>query len=873
MRRFIILALLYLAIAGSSPASGASLVLLGTNQPATLTAFPALHTLKAFEGRIFMGYGDWNQYPAAVVTSYQPGDGTFHLEFSAYTDSIGLFREVGGKLYVPSIDPVHFQDFHDLSYRSGGVWRDHSPVGMYHVFDVATVTGNDLWIVGSKSVNDTTNDNAAVFRSLDGGRTWEDKTIQSTQFRYYWGFTLRGKFYVYDTVYTNGVGRSYYSLYNQLYKPTPIGEGNSEFVVGLAGRTPGILHVAPFNLVTFDTVGWRTAWRTAVLDFTVHGSNLFTLETGFTSTNRQIWRASSLNATQAVWQSLEFANVPTTALCVEVMDGIVYVGDAQGRLWAGRLDGETHVVPPSTVVNELSDDFGKGLSIDGNVMAVGAPDHSGGSLLSGQVSIWENQTEPQGGSQWIRQAVIDPPSPSFSGWFGKEVALKGDILAVAETGRDIARNDRGRSSLWHLYQRTDVGWERRQTNAQPYIHSIAMDGDALVVGTSTQLLFYRLVRNSSNVVSAASAGGITFSSVPSSIYEPSVRVAMESNLIVAALSGDVSRYGGPGEVRVYAPSPLGPHMLTNLLQQPWTAPPRGAPFKPDRFGFAIALKNGWLAVGAPRDDTAAMQSGAVYLYQRIRLTNGAMSFVPRQIIYCPSRQVEAAFGSSLALTDSRLIVGSSGTEMNGVRHRGTAHVYQLVETNWVSVGQIHPPVNSAGEFGSRIAAGSNWVAVASRFSETSTNLEARVALLPHLAPYDLWTTFHGLQGIDALESANADGDEADNLVEFASNLNPRLSDAEPVSPNSPNKGLPAARMVRLNDVPYLQVTLIRSRYPDALGLTYILQTSEDLMNWTTAGDAPIEVVPIDPEWEQAIYRFPMASPDGSYFCRLRVGKP
>src|SRR5690348_10141282 len=120
MGRLVFLALLFAVGGGISKVWGAGLVLLGTNQPATSTAFPSLHTLKAFNGRIYMGYGDWNQYPAVVVTSYLPSDGSFRLEFSAYTDSIGILREAGGKLYAPSIDPVHFQDFHDLSYLSDG---------------------------------------------------------------------------------------------------------------------------------------------------------------------------------------------------------------------------------------------------------------------------------------------------------------------------------------------------------------------------------------------------------------------------------------------------------------------------------------------------------------------------------------------------------------------------------------------------------------------------------------------------------------------------------------------------------------------------------------------------------------------------------
>lgn len=870
MLRLITCMLLLLADSAWLKVSAADLVLLGTNQPATVTAFPALHTLKAFEGRIYMGYGDWNQYPAAVVTSYQPSDGSFHLEFSAYTDSIGIFREVGGKLYLPSIDPVHFQDFHDLSYRSGGVWRDQSPVGMFHVFDVATVTGTDLWITGAKSVNDTTNNNAAVFRSLDGGRTWTDQTIQSTRARYYWGFPLRGNFYVRDTVYTNGIGtRVAAAPYDQFFKPTPIGEGDSQFVVGLT-REPGLLLTSSAFLMSYDTTAWRT-FRSRVWDFTCSGSNIFTLELNTALTGNQLSKGSSLTPTQAVWQSLGFANVPSDARCVEVMDGVIYVGDAQGRLWAGRLDGTPLVAPARTMVNELNDDFGKGLAIDGNTIAVGAPDHSGtgSNILCGQVTVWENLLARNGGAQWARTGVIDPPQASFSGWFGKDVALKGDVLVVAETGRDTARNDRGRSSQVHLYQRTEQGWTRRMTTNHVYIHSVATDGEFLVAGTSTQLYYYQLSRDSNDVLSASAAGGTLLTPIPTFIYEPSVKVAMEGNTIIAALSGDVSRYGGPGEVRVFEKLSSGAVVLTNTLQQTWTAPPLGSPLKPDRFGFSVALKNDWLAVGAPRDDTMAMQSGAVFLYQRTNATDGSWSFVPRQTIYPPNPQVEGAFGASVALTGPRLVVGSSGTELNGQRHHGSTYVYQFAETNWIQIGEIARPENSTGEFGSRVAVGSNWVAVASRFTDPSTNLEARITLLPHMAPYDLWASFYSLVGTDALESADTDGDGANNLVEYGCNLDPQVADAIPLVGGAA-KGLPSARFVTVGDDTYLEVIIVRRRNASMMGLGYALETGGDLENWVPTVDPPNSINQINEEWERVAYRFPVLDGQKQLFCRFRV---
>src|SRR6185503_1095544 len=126
-----------------------------------------------------------------------------------------------------------------------------------------------------------------------------------------------------------------------------------------------------------------------VYHFTVSGSNIFTLETN--APVNGLWMASSVTPSSAVWQRLNFNNVPPNAKAIEVHNGVIYVADTDGRLWGGRLDGAAINPMPVSVVNELADDFGRALSFEDDVLAVGAPDHSGPMPLSGQVTIWEQE--------------------------------------------------------------------------------------------------------------------------------------------------------------------------------------------------------------------------------------------------------------------------------------------------------------------------------------------------------------------------------------------------------------------------------------------------------------------------------------------------
>jgi hypothetical protein len=865
---------LVLAAGLAIPAAAENLVRIGFYAPAMLSGHPTIHALKAYNGRIYAGYGDYDNHPAVIVSCYRPDTGKFHLEFSAYTDSIGVFREIAGKLYVPHIDPVHYQDFKDLSYFSDGAWRDMAPHGMVHTFDIATLTGTDLWCVGSKIVTDTNFGGAAVFRSTDGGRTWKDVTVPTTATRYYYGYAFRGKFYVQDTVYDeNGVGQRIPGAGSSwLAKTRTIRSGTNELVLGLIPpQGPGLAFQGPAQI--YGLIG-QVAY-----DFAWDGTWIYLLK------GDGLYRRPFPAASGEPFERMPIDGVSTNSRSLEIMDGVAYVADVQGYLWAGRLDGEPMILPPAPTVNELADEFGRGLAVDGNKVIVGSPGQFVRSILAGQASVWEPTPGENDESGWTRTAVIDPPGPSFSGWFGKDVAAKGDVLVIAETGRDATSRERGYSSQAHLYQRTPAGWEKRHTLTLPFIGSVATDGESLVVASvdvhqlpppfqnfhSPRVSHYGLSRDSNDVLFVSAINRVFSGSLSESeIYEPTMRVVMESNVVAVGFSGDVSRFGGPGRVNVYERLPSGSFVFTDALQQEETAGTNGVFLKPDRFGFALALKNGWLAVGASRDDTSAPEAGAVHIYQRTMLTNGSFSFIETQLILPPHPQFEGAFGASLAMTDSRLIVGSPGTEVNGQRHHGSVYVYERVGTNWVLIGQMPRPENSTGEFGIEVAANENWLVAGSRFSEPSSNLNARVTVLPYLSPFSLWTTFHGLTGTDANPSSDPDNDGADNLAEYAYNLNPKQSDGLAIDPVSGTRGLPAVRSSHEGNESFVDITQLRRRNSEVMGLTYRAEVSADLQTWTTAGQQSCTVTTVDEQWERNLLRVAVPPAQESGFYRLKV---
>lgn len=148
--------------------------------------------LRVHDGKVYAGYGDYGANTGPItVSSYSPGASAFTSEAVSQTEAIYNLREINGKLFAPAIDP-HGEV---SDYAVGGPWEDRKGPGAWHVFDMVTLTGTDLWMVGSHG-ND-----AVAWRSLDGGTTWNESLRVAPQSagdyaRFYFAGVLKGTLYV-----------------------------------------------------------------------------------------------------------------------------------------------------------------------------------------------------------------------------------------------------------------------------------------------------------------------------------------------------------------------------------------------------------------------------------------------------------------------------------------------------------------------------------------------------------------------------------------------------------------------------------------------------------------------------------------------------
>jgi hypothetical protein len=156
-----------------------------------------------------------------------------------------------------------------------------------------------------------------------------------------------------------------------------------------------------------------------------------------------------------------------------------------------------------------------------------------------------------------------------------------------------------------------------------------------------------------------------------------------------------------------------------------------------------------------------------------------------------------------------------------------------------------------------------------RSSENAIDVALRPTLeivysLP-VVTYASWSLASGLRGLDADPRADPDHDGADNLAEFAYNLNPLVADARPVTPTGTN-GLPSARYLSNVSGGTFLVQFIRRKASTVANLNYTIQFSADLNTWSP-GQTPV-VTSLGTDWERVTVRDAVSGPNPRRFARV-----
>ncbi len=255
--------------------------------------------------------------------------------------------------------------------------------------------------------------------------------------------------------------------------------------------------------------------------------------------------------------------------------------------------------------------------------------------------------------------VLDPLAVGATGdkrQLGAALASNGDWVAAAMPTRGEVLMYRWQGSDWALHSALNVGTP--DFTNQVLITALALDGEWLAVGMGNR-------------------------------YDDSNRI------------GEVAVYRWQATEWVFS-ARLQPAGLQHL----------------DAFGHAVGLAQDRLVVGAPGDDDAAVDGGAVYVYSWDGL---AWQFVHKTA--GSDTGAGDAFGSALAMQGVDLVVGSPLHNDNAAQ-TGTAHVLAFDGAVYQPVQKLPAPASAAqSRYGDSVAIAGDLIAVGASDGYNDLNVQ------------------------------------------------------------------------------------------------------------------------------------------------------
>lgn len=306
-----------------------------------------LSALAAFNGKLYAGFGDYNSNTGPIgIRPFNPANNTFGSKLlTDQTEAVYQFREIGGKLYAPDIDPKAGESSggYALGTANGSTetWTHKAPVTAVHMYDVASY-GGSLWMSGAQG------NNATVWRSTDNGATWSLSlnVLPSGGYSYVRSYgmgvynnklytTVDGeatKSHVFDgTSWSDGVDLTPSGGYmsnasvfagKMIYQSSECGLGNSR-LYGFDGVSASFLDTDPnLRKFTYDYKTYNGALYTLDGEYTPGGGAM-----GWTFKDIVVRRTWDL----VTWDTIAVA--PSSARSLAILNDQLYLGASAAQIY------------------------------------------------------------------------------------------------------------------------------------------------------------------------------------------------------------------------------------------------------------------------------------------------------------------------------------------------------------------------------------------------------------------------------------------------------------------------------------------------------------------------------------------------------------
>jgi hypothetical protein len=300
--------------------------------------------------------------------------------------------------------------------------------------------------------------------------------------------------------------------------------------------------------------------------------------------------------------------------------------------------------------NDLQDydRFGYTCALDGDVLAIGAPNHGALGDRVGTVYVYRYAA-----GAWALEQKLFPAVPLVLGGFGTDVAVSGDVIAVGRW-REVP-GDLGRV---HVFRHDGTSWVEEASLTEPdlmsgdyYAYSIDLDDDVLAVGSYMDDGFGSIYFYGYDGLDWTLTQKFTN---PEPVFGDlfSKSISMDGDVLVTGANREDQNGTDAGAAYV-----LRHNGAAWVLEQKLLA---SDALPMDRFGTHVAIADDLLVVGARLDDHPDEDdAGSAYVFR-----HGASGWVQRNKLIGLDTDRSDWLGHTVA-TDGKTVLVNAGQHNHG----------------------------------------------------------------------------------------------------------------------------------------------------------------------------------------------------------------
>jgi hypothetical protein len=334
------------------------------------------------------------------------------------------------------------------------------------------------------------------------------------------------------------------------------------------------------------------------------------------------------------------------------------------------------------------DFFGESVAIQGDLVAVGAPDHLS---ASGAVYVFSRAA-----GEWTFLAKLRAADAGSSARFGESISIDGNTMAIGAFGANQRRG------AVYVFVNSGSGWveQQRLTAAD----ALANDNFGAALSLSNERLLVGAPLKDGPTSDAGAAYVFTRTgtswSQQTKLQRPGA-LASERFGTAVALDGDIAAIGAT-DVSVEGVSGAGAALVFTRGGQTWALQATlhsSEVSAGEQFGGAIALVGERLLVGAGYDTVngiALQGSAEVFLRE-----NG--SWVMKQRLLASEPGNEDQLGYGVALSGNFAAASAPGTTVGGQAYAGAVHAFISLATNTSIAPVMGQPVRIGDSYNVRVS--------------------------------------------------------------------------------------------------------------------------------------------------------------------------